>query len=44
MLPHQWLLGASNIGYAEVAVIIEYRHDERLAALVEQAKKSGAQR
>lgn len=41
MLPHQWLLGASNIGYAEVSVIVEYRHDERLAALVQQAQQAG---
>jgi len=25
LLPEKWLLGASNIGYAEVAVIVEYR-------------------
>lgn len=40
MLPDQWLLGASNIGFAEVSVIVEYRHDERLAALVEAARRA----
>jgi hypothetical protein len=34
MLPDQWLTGCSNIGYAEVGLIIEYRHSEKLAAMM----------
>ena len=33
LLPGQWLVGASNVGYAEVSLIIEHRYSAALERL-----------